>query len=66
MLVTNLLSGPFWAFFQSLFNAIESPPGWQLNRLFIGPSFGPRIGLSFGQSVELKRSYLQTARIGPA
>ena len=40
--------------------------GWQFNRIFIGLSFGPRIGLSFGSSVKLKRSYVQTARIGPA
>ena len=42
------------------------PGWWQFNRLFIGPSFGLRIGLSLGPSVKMKRSCVQTARIGPA
>ena len=29
--------------------------GWQFNRLFVGPSFGPRIGPSFGLTVKLKK-----------
>ena len=32
--------------------------GWQFNRLFVCPRIGP----SFGPSVKLKRSYVQTAR----
>ena len=35
-------------------------PGWQFNRLIIGPSFGSRIGLSCGPSVKLKTSCLQS------
>ena len=32
--------------------------GWQFNRLFIGQSFGPRVGPSFGLSGKLKRAYV--------
>ena len=37
--------------------------GWQFNRPFVGLSFGPRIDPSFGPSVKLKRSHVQTAQI---
>ena len=38
-------------------------PGWQFNRLFIGPSFGPKIVLSFGPTAKLKRPSEQTAQV---
>ena len=34
--------------------AAAGTPGWQFNGLFVGLSFGPRIGPSFGHSVKLK------------
>ena len=37
--------------------------GWQFYGLFVGPSFGPTIFPSFGQSVKLKRSYVQTVQM---
>ena len=44
------------------FDTDNQDPGWQFNRLFVCPSFGPRIGLSVGPSVKLKSSYVKTAQ----